>query len=104
MSTGSTIIAKLQSFRYEGDHTNFNFNKYVNLHIEQHNQHADLQEYGIAPLAANLKTLWFQNDIKCNLLDTVKASINANCSYFTDLTSMKDACLCGIQALAGTSQ
>ncbi len=59
VSTGSTIVTKLQSFRYEGDRKNFNFDKYVNLHIEQHDQHADLQEYGVAPLAKNLKTLWF---------------------------------------------
>jgi hypothetical protein len=55
--TGNTIVTKLQSFRYEGDRKNFNFDKYVNLHIEQHNQHADLHEYGVAPLAENLKTL-----------------------------------------------
>jgi hypothetical protein len=42
VSTGSTIVTKLQSFRYEGDRKNFNFDKYVNLHVEQHNQHADL--------------------------------------------------------------
>ncbi len=55
--TGNAICTKLQSFRYEGDRKNFNFDKYVNLHIEQHNQHADLQEYRVAPLAKNLKTL-----------------------------------------------
>ena len=53
VSTGSTIVSKLQSFRYEGDRKNFNFDKYVNLHVEQHNQHADLQEYGVVPLAEN---------------------------------------------------
>jgi hypothetical protein len=42
VSTGSTIVTKLQSFRYEGDRKNFNFDKYMNLHVEQHNQHADL--------------------------------------------------------------
>ncbi len=78
VSTGSAIIAKFQSFRYKGERQNFNFDKYVNLHIEQHNQQADLQEYSVAPLAENLKTLWFQDGIKCNLLDAVKASINAN--------------------------
>jgi hypothetical protein len=57
VSIGSAIVTKLQSFRYEGDHKNFNFDKYVNLHVEQHNHHADLQEYGVAPLAENLKTL-----------------------------------------------
>ena len=59
VSTRSAIVTKLQSFKYKGDCKNFNFDKYVNLHFEQHNQHADLQEYRVAPLAKNLKTLWF---------------------------------------------
>ncbi len=70
--TRSTIATKLQSFRYEGDCKNFNFDKYVNLHVEQHDQHADLQEYGVAPLAENLKTLWFQDGIKDPSLNAVK--------------------------------
>jgi hypothetical protein len=78
VSTGSAIVTKLQSFKYEGDHKNFNFDKYVNLHVEQHNQHADFQEYGVGPLAKNLKTFWFQDGIKDPSLDVVKASINAN--------------------------
>ncbi len=82
---------KLQYFRYEGDHKNFNFNKYVNLHIEQHNQHADLQEYGVAPLGENLKTLWFQDGIRDPSLNAVKVSINANRANFTDFDSVKDA-------------
>jgi hypothetical protein len=89
--TGSAIVTKLQSFRYEGDRKNFNFDKYVNLHVEQHNQHADLQEYGVAPLAENLKTLWFQDGIRDPSLNAVKASINANCANFTDFDSVKDA-------------
>jgi hypothetical protein len=91
VSTGSAIIAKLQSFRYESKRNNFNFDKYVNLHVELHNQHADLQEYGVTPLAENLKTLWFHGSIKCISLDAVKASINANCANFTEFDSMKDA-------------
>jgi hypothetical protein len=42
--TRSAIVTKLQFFRYEGDRKNFNFDKYMNLHVEQHNQYADLQE------------------------------------------------------------
>ncbi len=84
-------MTKLQSFRYEGDHKNFNFDKYMNLHIEQHNQHADLQEYRVAPLAKNLKTLWFQVRIRDPSLNAVKMSINANRANFTDFDSVKDA-------------
>ncbi len=93
MSTGSAIVTKLQSFRYEGDCKNFNFDKYLNLHIEQHNQHADLQEYGVAPLSENLKTLWFQDGIRDPSLNAVKASINANLANFNDFDSVKDACV-----------
>ncbi len=57
VSTGNAIVTRLQSFRYEGDRKNFNFDKYMNLHVEQHNQHADLQEYRVVPLAEYLKTL-----------------------------------------------
>jgi hypothetical protein len=90
MSTGSAIVTKLQPFRYRGDCKKFNFDKYVNLHIEQHNQHADLQEYGFAPLVESLKTLWLQDGIKDPSLNAVKASINANCANFTDFNSVKD--------------
>jgi hypothetical protein len=78
ISTGSTIVAKLQTFSYDGDRKNFNFDKYVTLHIEQHNLHADLTKYGVTPLDKSFTILWFQNGIKCSALDAVKASINAN--------------------------
>jgi hypothetical protein len=89
--TGNAICTKLQSFRYEVDRKNFNFDKYVNLHVEQHNHHADLQEYGVAPFAENLKTLWFQDGIRDPSLNAVKVSINANRANFTDFDSVKDA-------------
>ncbi len=63
----------------------------MNLHVEQHNQHADLQEYGVVPLAENLKTLWFQDGIRDPSLNAVKASINANHANFIDFDSVKDA-------------
>jgi hypothetical protein len=89
--TGNAIVTRLQSFRYEGDCKNFNFDKYMNLHVEQQNQHADLQEYRVVPLAENLKTLWFQDGIRDPSLNAVKASINSNRANFTDFDSVKDA-------------
>ncbi len=82
---------KLQSFRYKRNHKKFNFDKYMNLHVEQHNQHADLQEYRVAPLAENLKTLWFQDRIRDPSFNAVKASIYTNHANFTDFDSVKDA-------------
>ncbi len=90
-STGSAIVAKLQTSRYEGDQKNFNFDKYVTLHIEQHNLHADLTKYGVTPLDKSFKILWFQDGIKCSSLDAVKASINANKALFTQFDSVTDA-------------
>ncbi len=86
-------MTKLQSFRYEGDCKNFNFDKIMNLHVEQHNQHADLQEYRVAPPAKNknLKTLWFHDGIRDPSLNAVKASIKANYANFTDFDFVKDA-------------
>ncbi len=81
-------MTKLQSFRYERDRKNFNFDKYVNLYVEQHNQHADLLEYRVAPLTENLKTLWFQDGIRDLSLNAVKVSINANHANFTDFDSV----------------
>jgi hypothetical protein len=91
VSTGNAIVTRLQSFRYEGDRKNFNFDKYMNLHIEQHNHHADLQEYRVAPLAENLKTLWFQDGIRDPSFNSVKVSINVNRANFIDFDSVKDA-------------
>jgi hypothetical protein len=89
--TRKAIHSKLQSFRYERDHKNFNFDKYVNLHVEQHNHHADLQEYRVGPLAESLKTLWFQDGIRDPSLNVMKVPINANHANFTDFDSVNDA-------------
>jgi len=56
-TAGSAIVAKLQTFTYDGDKKNFNFDKYVTLYVEQHNLHADLTEYGVTPLDESFKIL-----------------------------------------------
>ena len=91
-TTGSAIVTKLQTFTYDDDKKNFNFDKYVTLHVEQHNLHADLTEYVVSALDESMKILWFQNGIKCPALDAVKASINANKANFTRFDAVKDAC------------
>ena len=77
-ATGNAIVTKLQTFKYEGDRKNFNFDKYVTLHVEQHIQHSDLTEYGVKPLDESLKIRWLQDGIKCVSLDAVKAVITTN--------------------------
>jgi hypothetical protein len=90
-ATGSAIVTKLQSFRYEGDRKNFNFDKYVTLHVEQHNQHSNLTEYGVKPLDESLKIHWFQDGIKCTTLDAVKAAITTNKEKYSKFDSVKEA-------------
>ena len=90
-ATSSAIVTKLQSFRYEGDQKNFNFDKYVTLHVEQHNQHSDLTESGVKPLDESLKIHWFQDGIKCVSLDAIKAAIPTNKEQYSQFDSIKDA-------------
>ncbi len=90
-ATSSAIVTKLQSFKYEGDQKNFDFYKCVTLHVEQHNQHSDLTEYGVKPLDESLKIHWFQDGIKCTSLDAVKAAITTNKDKYSKFNSVKDA-------------
>ncbi len=89
-ATSRAIVTKLQSFKYEGDRKNFNFDKYVTLHVEQHNQHSDLTEYSVKALDESLKIYWFQDGIKCTTLDAVKAAINTNKEKYSKFDSVKD--------------
>ena len=47
VTSGSAIMTRLQSLQYEGDRRNFDFNKYIALHVAGHNNHDDLGAYGV---------------------------------------------------------
>jgi hypothetical protein len=51
VATGDAIVTKIQALVYEGDWEHFTFDKYVQLHVDQHNLHNDLFDYGVDPLA-----------------------------------------------------
>ena len=80
VTTGDAIVLKIQGLVYDGDRRHFTFDKYVQLHIDQHNLHNDLSEYGVAPLAENMKILWFQQGIKDKSMEPIKATIVAQTS------------------------
>jgi hypothetical protein len=80
VATGDAIIHKIQALVYEGDWRHFTFDKYVQLHIDQHNLHLDLFEYGVAALPESMKILWFQQGIKDKSMEPIKASIVAQTS------------------------
>jgi hypothetical protein len=49
------ILSTLKSLHYSGNNKNFNFDKNCTAHVEQHNCHAALAEYGVTPLK---ETIW----------------------------------------------
>jgi hypothetical protein len=91
VTSGSAIMTKIQTLRYDGDKARFTFDKYVQLHVEQHNLHKDLEEYGIDALGEELKILWFEQGIKTTALDAVKASILTNKTNNQTFQAVQDA-------------
>ena len=71
----NAILTTLKNLHYSGDRANFTFDKYCTAHVEQHNQHAALQEYGIKPLEERDKILHFQQGIKDPTFEPVRSSI-----------------------------
>jgi hypothetical protein len=46
----ANVLSTLKALHYSGDRRNFTFDKYCTAHVDQHNQHAALAEYDVAPL------------------------------------------------------
>jgi hypothetical protein len=91
IASGSAIMTKLQSLRFDGERRGFPFDKYVALHVQGHVEHDDLHQYGVKPLTDALKILWSHNGITDKGLDAVRASINANPTSFTTFSSVQEA-------------
>jgi hypothetical protein len=71
----SEIMTTLKNLYYSGDRANYTFDKYCTAHVEQHNRHTALQEYGVKPLEESMKILYFQDGIKDQTLESVRATI-----------------------------
>jgi hypothetical protein len=71
----SNKLTTLKNLHYSGDKANFMFNKYCMAHVEQHNRHAALLEYGVQPLEERVKILHFQEGIKDLTFEPVCSSI-----------------------------
>jgi hypothetical protein len=84
-------MTRLQSLQYDGDRRNFDFNKYVALHVVGHNNHNDLGKYGVEPLTKSLKILWFQKGITDKGLDAVWASILVAPASYTTFIAVQEA-------------
>jgi hypothetical protein len=78
VSTLSTnILSTLRGLTYTGDSKNFNFDKYVTNHVQQHNLATSLIDYGGMQLDKHLKINYFVTGIQCSDFDAAKASITA---------------------------
>jgi hypothetical protein len=44
------ILSTLKALHYSGDQRNFTFDKYCTAHVDQHNRHAALAKWDVAPL------------------------------------------------------
>ncbi len=88
MTTG--ILSTLRSLTYTGDSKNFNFEKYVTNHVEQHNLSASLIEYRGAAIDESSKIHYFMTGIQCSTFEAAKASVAANPTRFTDFDTVKD--------------
>jgi hypothetical protein len=91
IASGAAILSQLQSLKYEGDRRNYTFDKYVQLHMEQHNLHADLADYGVAPLSENLKILWFKDGIVDKSFEAVKMNLIATPERYETFQAVQEA-------------
>jgi hypothetical protein len=91
IASGAAILGQLQALKYEGDRRNFTFDKYVQLHMHQHNLHADLADYGVAPLSENLKILWFKEGVTDRSFDVVKMNVIASPERYATFQAVKEA-------------
>jgi hypothetical protein len=91
IASGAAILGQLQALKYEGDRRNFTFDKYVQLHMQQHNLHADLADYGIASLSENLKILWFKEGITDKSFEVVKMNVVASPERYATFQAVQEA-------------
>ena len=58
----------------------------MQLHVDQHNLHNDLLDYGVDPLVKSMKILWFQKGIKDKSKEPIKVSIVAQTANPDNMT------------------
>jgi hypothetical protein len=84
----SDILMTLNSLHYSGDHKNFNFDKYCTAHMEQHNCHAALVEYGVTLLEKTMKIHYFQDGISDSSFASIKSMIVVDCQKFQEFDAV----------------
>ena len=57
------VLSTLKALHYGGDRRNFTFDKYCTAHVDQHNHHAALAKWNVAPLEESMKIHYFEDGI-----------------------------------------
>ncbi len=86
------ILLTLKALHYSSDWRNFTFNKYCTAHVDQHNRHAALAEWNVAPLEESMKIHYFEDGISDPSLAAVKTTILVDCTRFKDFESVMRVC------------
>jgi hypothetical protein len=81
------ILSSLKSKIYQGDRKNWTY-KFCLAHVAEHNRHASLMEYDVAPLEEGMKIHYFEEGIKDPTLDAARNAILVNRSQFPDFESV----------------
>jgi hypothetical protein len=82
------VLSTLKALHYGGDWRNFTFNKYCTAHIEQHNGHAVLAEYDVAPLEESMKIHYFEDGISDPSFTAFKTMILVDRTRFKNFDSV----------------
>jgi hypothetical protein len=84
----SEILTTLQALHYGGDHKKLIFNKYCTAHVEKHNQHAALDEYGVTPLEETMMIHYFEGGIFNSSFASIKSTIMVECQKFQEFDAV----------------
>jgi hypothetical protein len=82
------VLSTLNALHYGGNWRNFTFDKYCTAHVDQHNCHAALAKYDVAPLEESMKIHYFEDGISDPLLAAVKTTILVDRTRFKNFESV----------------
>ncbi len=84
----ANILSTLKALHYGGDWRNFIFDKYCTAHVDQHNCHATLAKWDVAPLEESMKIHYFEDGISDLSFAMVKTTILVDRTRFEDFESV----------------
>ena len=79
--------SRLEKTTYSREKRNWNFEKYVKVHADQHAILEGLVDYGYAGIDEQSKVRHILKGIRTDKLDTVKSTIMANAQYRSDFSA-----------------